>query len=231
MAIELSAAERAYRTIRRKIVSLELAPNTAVGELQLADMLGVSRTPIREALTRLSSEGLVDFRSRAGTTVAPIRLDAVRAAQFVREKLEVAIVREAAAESSRRFKFSVQQAVEEQKFAITDGDTALFFASDERMHQSFAEMAGRPAVWPVISEAKKHMDRLRWLSLATVSAYDLNTLLDDHVELFNAIAAHDSDRAQVVMELHLRRVMAQIDQLVAAQPDYFETIPIEQETE
>ena len=220
MSHELSAAERAYRTIRRQIVSLELAPNAAIGESQLAEMLGVSRTPVREALTRLASEGLVDFRSRAGTIIAPIRLEAVRAAQFVRERLEVAIVREAAARESPRLRFAVRQAIEEQKFAIANGDFALFFASDERMHQSFAEMADKPAVWPVIAEAKKHMDRLRWLSR---SSADLNVLVGDHIRLLAAIEAEDAETAEAAMELHLRRVMAQLRQLQERHPDYFET--------
>ena len=85
---EIPAGERAYREIRRRIVSLDLKPNQAIGELFLADDLSMSRTPVREALTRLSGEGLIDFRSRAGTIVAPIRLEAVRSAQYVREKLE-----------------------------------------------------------------------------------------------------------------------------------------------
>lgn len=220
MAAEQSAAERAYRTIQRKIVSLELKPSQSIGETQLAEMLGVSRTPVREALARLSTEGLVDFRSRSGTIIAPIRLEAVRAAQFVREKLEVAIVKEASAQHSKKFKFSVKQAIEEQRFAIDDGDIALFFSSDERMHKSFADMAGRSMVWSVISDAKKHMDRVRWLSLEST---ELSVLVQDHVELLDAIESHDPGRAHATMEVHLRRVMLQLDQLIERHPDYFET--------
>jgi len=220
MQQELSAAERAYRSIKDRIVSLRFAPNSAIGESQLAEMLGVSRTPVREALTRLASEGLVDFRSRAGTIVSPIRLEAVRAAQFVREKLEVAIIEEAAKDSTERFRFHVRQAIDEQRFAIEQGDIALFFVSDERMHHSFAQMVGRPLVWSVISEAKKHMDRVRWLSLEKI---DLAILLEDHEQLLDAIEARQPERAHETMELHLRRVMAQLDELMLLHPDYFET--------
>ena len=220
MIENLSAGERAYRTIRAKIVSLEFAPNAAIGETQLADILGVSRTPVREALTRLGAEGLVTFRSRAGTIVAPIRLEAVRAAQFVREKLETAIIEEAAAHNSDRFRFKVRQAIEEQHFAMGQSDVTMFFASDERMHRSFAEMVGRSPVWSVSAEAKKHMDRVRWLSLE--KSDDLGLLLHDHEELLSAIESHDVCRARETMERHLRRVMAQFDKLKAIHPEYFE---------
>ncbi|MFV0410791.1 MAG: GntR family transcriptional regulator [Paracoccus sp. (in: a-proteobacteria)] len=227
MANDLSASERAYRTIRRRIVRLEFAPNQAIGETQLAGMLGVSRTPVREALTRLSAEGLVDFRSRAGTIVAPIRLGAVRSAQFVREKLEVAIIREAAQKDSRHLSFAVRQAIEEQRFAIEQGEIGRFFAADERMHQSFAEFVGRDAVWQVIAEAKKHMDRVRWLNL---QSSDLTPLLEDHQGLLDAIEGREPDRAHETMERHLRRVMVNLDELAARHPDYFEqTEPMKSE--
>jgi DNA-binding GntR family transcriptional regulator len=102
--VKISAAEHCYRTLWRKIVSLELKRNEPIGEQALAQMLGVSRTPVREALSRLSAERFVDLRTRARVIIASIRLDAVLTAQFVREKLEVAIVSEAAVRPNRRFR-------------------------------------------------------------------------------------------------------------------------------
>jgi DNA-binding GntR family transcriptional regulator len=90
----------AYREIRSRILSLDLAPSVHLGEQALADELNVSRTPVREALGRLSAEGLVEVFPRRGTVVAPIRLKAVRTAQFVRETLEATIVRLASEQSA-----------------------------------------------------------------------------------------------------------------------------------
>ena len=203
---EISAGESAYREIRNRIVSLDLKPNQTIGETYLADELGMSRTPIREALTRLSSEGLIDFRSRAGTIVSPIRFDAVISAQYVREK-------------SKRAVFNIRQAIDEQQFAILEGDTAGFFVADERMHRHFSEMTDRVAVWSVISEAKKHMDRVRRLSLQKI---DLNVLLSDHLLILEAIENHDVDAARSIVTTHLRRVMHDLDNLAEQHSDYFE---------
>lgn len=141
--IKISAAEHCYRTLSRKIIGLELKPNEPIGEHALAGLLGVSRTPVREALSRLSAEGLVDLRSRAGVVVAPIRMDAVRTAQFVREQLELAIVAEAAQQSNRRVLLGIRQAIEEQELAILEDNPDLFFECDERMHALYCSLAGR----------------------------------------------------------------------------------------
>ncbi|WP_051644848.1 GntR family transcriptional regulator [Labrenzia sp. DG1229] len=216
--VEIPAGERAYREIRRRIVSLELKPNQAIGEVFLADELRMSRTPIREALTRLSGEGLVDFRARAGTIVAPIRLEAVRTAQYVREKLELAIIEEAALTQSNRAIFNIRQTIEEQRFSIAEGDTVLFFSADERMHRCFSEMVGRGPVWTIISEAKRHMDRLRRLSLQDT---DLNQLLIDHENILAAIEGGNVADARSVLKIHLGRVMEDIDRLSSQYKDYF----------
>ncbi|WP_439615283.1 GntR family transcriptional regulator [Shinella sp.] len=216
---KISAAEHCYRTLSRKIIGLELKPNEPIGEHALADLLGVSRTPVREALSRLSAEGLVDLRSRAGVVVAPIRMDAVRTAQFVREQLELAIVAEAAQQSNRRILLGIRQAIEEQELAIVEDNPDLFFECDERMHALYCSLAGREGVWSFISDAKKHMDRVRRLS---VQAGQLDQLVQDHQGVLEAVMARDTEKAREIMQLHLRRVMLDLSELGRLFAPYFE---------
>ncbi len=216
---ELSASERAYREIRRRILGMDMAPNSPANEARLAVSLGMSRTPVREALTRLSTEGLIDLRARAGTIVSPIRPEAVRTAQFVRETLELRILREAASSSDRKAHFRIGQTIEEQKFAVAQADVDDFYGADDRMHRLFCELAGREPVWLVISDAKKHMDRVRRLSLREA---DLGELLEDHVQIVDAICAGDEAAARGVMKAHLRRVLADLDRMTGKHPEYFE---------
>lgn len=217
--IKISAAEYCYRTLSRKIIGLELKPNEPIGEHALADLLGVSRTPVREALSRLSSEGLVDLRSRAGVIVAPIRIEAVRTAQFVRENLELAIVKDAARQSNRRILLGIRQAIEEQELAISEDNSDLFFECDERMHALYCSLAGRGGVWDFISDAKKHMDRVRRLS---VQAGQLGQLVRDHQDVFEAVGAGDEERAREVMRIHLRRILVDLNELARRFADYFD---------
>lgn len=215
----VSASEYAYRALRAKIVSLELPPSANAGEQAMADMLGVSRTPIREALSRLAMEGLVDIYSRRGVVVAPIRMQAVESAQFVREVLEIAIVREAAAQPDERAQLSIRQAVEEQVLAVNTGDRALFFEADEKMHRQFCRMAGRLPIWAQIGDAKKHLDRLRRLSVQTI---DLSKLLADHRLIVEAIEAGRGDDAAEAMRVHLRRVLGDVGEIRQRFSQYFE---------
>lgn len=216
---KISAAEHCYRSLSRKIVSLELKPNEPAGEQLLAELLGVSRTPVREALSRLSAERLIDLRPRVGVVVAPIRLDAVRTAQFVREKLEMGVVAEAAKQSNRRILLGIKQAIEEQELAIFENNPDLFFEADERMHSLFCTLAGRDSVWTFISDAKKHMDRVRRLSIQTGH---LDQLVQDHLHLTEAVTAGDADQAEQIMRTHLRRVMLDLGDLADRFPEYFE---------
>ena len=216
---KISAAEHCYRSLSQKIIRLELKPNEPVGEHALADLLGVSRTPVREALSRLSAEGLVDLRSRAGVVVAPIRMDAVRTAQFVREHLELAIVAEAARQSNRRILLGIRQTIEEQELAVAEDNPDLFFECDERMHALYCNLAGRDGVWGFISDAKKHMDRVRRLSL---QAGQLDQLVDDHQKVLEAVTAGDPTAAQEIMQIHLRRVMFDLGELAQRFSSYFE---------
>jgi len=215
----LSAAERAYRTLLMRIVSLELKPNESIGEQMLAESLGVSRTPIREALSRLASEGLVDVRSRSGGVVAPIRLEAVKSAQFVREALETAIFDKAVQLRDPRILFNLRQSLDAQRFAIAQKNTMMFFDADEQMHSLFCQLAGQASVWDVIADAKQHMDRVRRISLDHI---DLDTLLTDHIELYECIEQADEARARKVLRRHLRRVLVDLDRLREQYPEYFE---------
>ena len=92
---EDSAARRVERELRKAIITLEIQPGASLSEKELADRYGVSRQPVREALINLGKAGLVGIQPRRGTFVAKISLDLMRQARFVRESIEVAVVRRA----------------------------------------------------------------------------------------------------------------------------------------
>lgn len=92
----------AYRRIRDLVLSGELAPGARLGQVELAERFGISRTPVREALRRLAGEGLVDQISNRGFRVADLGLDAVLRRLEVRALLEPGIARLAAERRSER---------------------------------------------------------------------------------------------------------------------------------
>ena len=93
----LPAAEQIYGHLREEIITCRLAPNEAISENRICGMFGVSRSPVRIALTRLAEDGLIDIFPQRGSFVAPIRMKQVQESQFARTALEMALVEVAAA--------------------------------------------------------------------------------------------------------------------------------------
>lgn len=86
-----SVQEMVYRTLRDKIVSMELKPGTTISTQEIADSMSVSRTPVREAFIRLQREDLLDVTPQRSTVVSKINMDRVYQERFIREALEIEV--------------------------------------------------------------------------------------------------------------------------------------------
>lgn len=216
-----STASLVYKGLRQRIIDLTLKPGALLVEQKLAEEYGVSRTPIREALVWLASEGLVEILRNRGAMVAPIRIEAVRTAQFVRESLEVSVAIAAAKKMDSLSKLKLSHTIEEQELANAEGNAELFYQADEAMHLEIAQIAGMPLVWGYIEEAKVQMDRVRRLSLSQAQSFD--KLITQHRRVVTAIA--DNDPLEITDSLieHLRQVLPDINALSTNRPEYFET--------
>ena len=181
-----------------------MPPGSRIAEGEFAERFGVSRTPVREALLRLADEGLVEMFPQSGIYVTPIRLVAVSEAQFIREHLECAVIREAAARHRRRrdglAARHAHAAGAGARRAIWTGSTR----STRRLHEEFCELAGREGVWRMIKHSKPHLDRVRWLSLPV--AEHIPHLIRQHQAVVDAVAQHDPDIAAASLRVHLREV-------------------------
>ena len=214
-----STSQRVYEVLRERILSLALRPGAALGEQSLAAELSVSRTPIREALGRLAADGLVEVFPNKGAIVAPIRIAAVLTAQFVREALEVAVAREAAARINAMGKLELRHAIDEQKLAEQERAPERFYRADERMHRTIAQIAGRSMVWSHIEDSKMQMDRARKLSLIASRSFD--QLIAQHEAIVAAIERGDQDDAEQSVREHLRTILPDLDMLRREHPHYF----------
>src|SRR4051794_28645655 len=149
-----SARAQAYDRLREAIVTLRLKPGERIADGRLAQELGVSRTPVREAILQLADEGLVDVVPQHGTFVAPISLEAVREAQFVREALEVAALREVVERITDAELAELDASLTAQ--AEAEGDPARFYALDEAFHRRLMEISSFPGVWRIAARSRAH---------------------------------------------------------------------------
>jgi DNA-binding GntR family transcriptional regulator len=216
-----SLSQQLYELLLDRILRFELTPNQKLSEAALSDSLGVSRTPVREALARLAEQGLVDILPQRGTRVAPLRLEDLETSQFMREALELAILRRAleggdGAELAARLRDEITL----QRAYVSVRDKAQFYLSDDRFHGLVAGFAGRPAVIPELTRVKLHMDRFRQLMVAGVE--DLPVVIGQHEEIAEAVAACDLPAAEERMRRHLRRIFSYVEAARTRFPEYFE---------
>jgi DNA-binding GntR family transcriptional regulator len=216
-----SVRAQAYAILREAIVSLRLPPGHPISENELAAELGVSRTPVREAIIRLAGEGLVEVYPQRGSVVSRISVREVREAQFVREALERAALPDAAERLAGAGTDRLDAIIAEQREAGAAGDAARFVAADEALHRTLTEIAGHHQVWNVVHAAKGHLDRVRWLSLPAPA--EVGELIAQHAAIVDALARGDLATADARLTTHLRAVLGHLESLADQHPHLFET--------
>jgi DNA-binding GntR family transcriptional regulator len=214
------AAPQIHEVLRRSIITMRLRPRKKVSEAELALELGVSRTPVREALIKLAEDRLVEILPQRGSFITPIRLREVIEARFIREALEIAVVREAATSGEPAILARLEKLLEAQRMAASEDDLDHFLELDEAFHHTFSESIDKQRCWRLIQTVKFQLDRVRYLSLPEPG--NLALLIRQHAAIAQAVLAGDPAQAETVMRAHLREVLRYIEHKHAQEPDLFE---------
>lgn len=193
-----SAGEYAERVLRYNIAHLELAPGSEVSPVELAERLGLSRMPVREALGRLCRIGLVEVRPQRGSYVARIDCALSEEVCFLRQALEVAVVWEAC----RGIPPQSMAALEATLRQPTPEDREQAWDAAERFHRLLFAAVGRTRSYDLLREQTVHLERLRRLVPETDPEADARR---DHGDILRAIQDQDGDMAELLMTRHLSR--------------------------
>ncbi|MDN3720890.1 GntR family transcriptional regulator [Roseibium salinum] len=180
-----TVADTVFEELHQQILSLELAPGTRVSEVEVSKAFGVSRQPVRDAFYRLSQLGFLSIRPQRATVITKISEAAVLRARFIRTALELACLRAALKVITDDDLKDLKQLLEEQQVAVSANERQLFHRLDDDFHRRICEISGHEYVWTLIREQKAHMDRVRFLSLASGA----QAALDDHVAIISAVQA------------------------------------------
>src|SRR4051794_20156620 len=213
-----SARDQAYAALRAAIVGAQLEPGRRLSENQLAELIGVSRTPVRDALARLRDERLVAIVPQLGTFVTFIDEEAVADAHFVREALEggaVRIVSKAAPSEGVR---ALRENLEAQERVVDDAEA--FARLDDDLHRLLCDLSGREVAWRLSERTRGQLDRVRLLSLP--EAGYRGQMLAEHRAVVDAVAASDAPAAERELRHHLRMVLSQLPAIREAHPEYFQ---------
>lgn len=201
-------------------MSLQRRPGEAISEAEIALAYGVSRTPVREAILRLSGEGLVEIFPQSGIIVSRIPLAALPEAIIIRKALEETTARLAAGRAASSQILSLRAILERQREAEAAGDRDAFHQADEAFHAGIAEIAGYSGIWTLIQQVKIHVDRYRRLTLP--QAGRMAQVIAEHAAILAGIEAHDPAAARAAMEDHLERLLRDISATRHTNPEFFD---------
>ena len=214
-----SAAEAAYETLRDAIISLALPPGTVLARAAIASRLGVSQTPVREALIRLQEEDLIEVVPHSATRVSRIDVASAREANFLRLAVELEIVRRLAQAPTAGLAATLRGELARMREYLAQGDQAGFAAADEGFHATLYGAASVPGLRDLVRSRSGHLDRLRRLHLPAPGKAE--AVLREHEALAQAIIATDVVQAEDQLRQHLSGTFAEIEQIRARSPQFF----------
>ncbi|PRY02404.1 GntR family transcriptional regulator [Allonocardiopsis opalescens] len=213
----LRMSETAYEAIEGAIVRCELAPGTPLVDRQLSEVLGVSRTPIRDAMQSLEAAGLV-VRTRGRYSVAGFDLDDVRELFEMRRLLEPPGLERLAADWD--------PAVVEELATFFDGAPEPgppgpyeeYLARDHAFHKRIVALSGNSRLIRFYAIAEKQINRIRHY-LAPGYEGRMKEVVNEHRDVCEAIAAHDLDAARAALISHLEAGEATMAKYLAQQQE------------
>ncbi|WP_104182218.1 GntR family transcriptional regulator [Arthrobacter sp. B0490] len=199
----MRASDRAYALLRSDIVEWRLAPGDVLAEVEQSARLGVSRTPLREALARLVADGLAAPHAGRGVVVSAISLEAVTDVFEVRLPLECAAVRLAASRGDRGVftALAAEFALAGRLIEDDDGAQDAYYALVARLDQCIDAAAGNRYLLQAQKPIRTHLARVR--RLARDNPERLLASAREHEQIALALASGNADLAEASMRVHL----------------------------
>ena len=200
--------QQVYAIVRRSILTGEFAPGATIDEKAIALAFGVSRTPVREAVKKLSDENLVAVKAQSATIVAPIDAGLIREAFLIRRALEVENITQAVEKMNELHKDRMDELHLLHVHAIQRRRYVDAIAWDDAFHRYLSEISGLPRLWKAIEISKAHLDRCRYLTVPRPGR--AQATLDQHRQIIDALTAGDKKLSRRMMSDHLENAFRDI---------------------
>jgi DNA-binding GntR family transcriptional regulator len=211
--------QRVYTMLRDKILTMAFKPGTVLRKGALCDQLGVSRSPMTEALNRLSSEGLVDIIPQSATRVSQFSMFELREESFLREAIEVAIIAEVAQNRTDEQLIILSRNLRLQSLLVEDVDFQGFFEADLEFHALILAFSGFPKVAATAEQMSLQLHRARMLILPEQGRPA--EAVAEHHAILAAIKARDARAARAAMSRHLGQLITRIEPLERQHAEFF----------
>lgn len=196
-----SLAQQAAHLLREQIYNHQLLPGQRLDETQLADRLGISRTPLREALKVLSTEGLIDLRTHKGCYVTELALNDLEEIFPIMALLEGMVASEAAAKASPSQLKKLDELHDKLERHAAAGQIDRYYEANYVFHETLQQIAGNRWLQGVIDDLRKLLKLSRHRSLKLEGRLDAS--LAEHRALMQALHDGKAEEAEKIMRQHL----------------------------
>jgi DNA-binding GntR family transcriptional regulator len=204
MASSMTAKDRAYAFTKERVLDSTYAGGDLITEGEVADALGMSRTPVREAFLRLEGEGLLRLYPKRGALVVPVSVGEVEAVMETRMLVErFALDKVLATGPAEVLARAMADAIARQEERIAAGDADGFVALDREFHTKFVTAAGNPIITGLYDSLRDRQQRMIITSLL-INAERSSSIMLEHWALTEAIRTGELEQARAVLDAHLR---------------------------
>jgi Transcriptional regulators len=194
-----SAHDFALRLLKYNIVNLHFPPGSFISSHELAGKIGVSRTPLREAMQELERLALLKVFANAGSQISPINYQQLNELRFIRQTLDSAAAEAACVRITPADYFELEEMLRAQRHCLEIRQPDQLMEQDEKFHRRLYSLADMDTTYGIIEPFRCHFERFRRLNY---SAQDDIRLVEEHEGLVEALKIQDKGAAQKIVSAH-----------------------------
>lgn len=198
-------AAQVFEILKHRILNFQLSPGVKISDKEVAESLGISRTPVREALNRLAEQGLVEFRPNRGFAVKVFSKKEVRDHYVLRETLESLAVELATPQLDQRKIKVMKDLLKTYVSLLKSGDLARFNDADERFHDLIALYSGNSALYETLKNLHGRIRIIRRYDHLRSSSFQ--ETYEEHSEILTHMVRGDVTKAKKAMSSHILNSM------------------------
>ena len=207
------------------IINMFLAPGTFISEKIISEILNISRTPVREAFSRLEKINFIEIYPQKATRVSLIDINIIDEMSFMRRALEKEIIKIVCNKRSEKDLELLNDNIDKYKKNIKNNDLYKLLDIDNNFHKILFLIDNKKLAYNIVKDSMKHLNRARIFNIIEMDKNETltnrNRTLKEHQDILQAVKERNSKKAVSLIETHLTHVTEDLKLLKSKFPDYF----------
>lgn len=215
-----------YQILRSNIINLNLKPGEELNIKELTERLGVSRSPVRDAIMKLAEEGLADIMPQKGTRVSKIDLKRMEEERFLRECLEERVISIFAEQCCAESVAVLEEKIREQEKCLAQQQFGRFLELDEQFHGVIFKATDKEFCWELLQSKCGHYRRVRLMTLWDSGI--VSGAIHQHRLMLDCMKNRQTQELIALLHEHCRKINVEEIELFQKYPEYFKEQEIKQ---